>query len=92
LRAALSTQYFERKDSAVAKEAVGFAGDIRPLFREKDVSSMSGAFDLSSYEDVRANADAIYQRLADGSMPCDGPWAAEHVQRFRTWIDTGYAQ
>jgi hypothetical protein len=53
---------------------------------------MSSAFDLSSYEDVRANAEAIYQRLADGSMPCDGPWASVHVQRFRTWIDTGYAQ
>jgi hypothetical protein len=92
LRAALSTQYFERKDSAVAQEAVGFAGDIRPLFREKDVSSMSGAFDLSSYEDVRANADAIYERLAAGTMPCDGAWPDEDVERFRTWIDTGYGE
>jgi hypothetical protein len=75
----------------VTQEAVGFGDDIRPLFREKDVSSMSFAFNLSLYEDVRANAEAIYQRLADGSMPCDGPWSAEHVQRFRTWIDTGYA-
>jgi hypothetical protein len=92
LRAALSTQYFERKDSAVAQEAVGFAGDIRPLFREKDVSSMSGAFDLSSYEDVRANADAIYERLAAGTMPCDRAWPDEDVERFRTWIDAGYAE
>jgi hypothetical protein len=75
----------------VAQEAVGFERDIRPLFREGDVNSMSFAFDLSSYEDVRGSADKIYGRLSDGSMPCDGNWSAEHVQRFRTWIDTGCA-
>lgn len=75
----------------MAQEAVGFERDIRPLFRVRDINSMSFAFDFSSYQDVRANADKIYGRLADGSMPCDGRWPAEHVQRFRTWIDTGYA-
>jgi hypothetical protein len=75
----------------MAQELVGYGSDIRPLFRELDVSSMSGAFDLSSYEDVRANAEAIYQYLSAGTMPCDGAWPAEHVQRFRTWMDTGYA-
>jgi hypothetical protein len=75
----------------VAEEPAGFERDIRPLFREGDIESMSFAFDLASYEDVRANADQIYQRLADGSMPCDGRWPAEQVQRFRTWIDTGFA-
>jgi hypothetical protein len=35
------------------EEAVGYGRDIRPLFREKDVSSMSFAFDLQSYDDVR---------------------------------------
>jgi hypothetical protein len=68
---------------------VTFARDIRPLFRDRDIRSMSFAFDLSSYEGVRANAEAIYGRLADGTMPCDGPWPAENVARFRTWIDTG---
>jgi hypothetical protein len=75
----------------VAQEAVGFERDIRPLFREGDINSMSFAFDLSSYQDVRANAEQIYRRLAEGSMPCDGKWAADQVQRFRTWIDTGLA-
>jgi hypothetical protein len=68
---------------------ITFAQDIRPLFRERDIKSMSFAFDLSSYEDVRVNAEAIYEKLAEGSMPCDGRWAAEDVQRFRTWIDGG---
>jgi hypothetical protein len=70
-------------------EEVGFAQDIRPLFRDGDVRSMSFAFDLSSYEDARANAEAIYGRLADGTMPCDRPWPSEDVERFRAWIDAG---
>jgi hypothetical protein len=68
---------------------VTYARDIRPLFRDGDIRSMSFAFDLSSYEDVRANAPAIYQQLAAGTMPCDQPWSAEDVQRFRAWIDNG---
>jgi hypothetical protein len=70
-------------------EQVSYERDIRPLFRDRDVSSMSFAFDLASYDDVRGNAQAIYERLADGSMPCDGSWPAENVERFRTWIDNG---
>jgi hypothetical protein len=66
-----------------------FERDIRPLFRPEDVNSMSFAFDLASYEDVRANAEAIYERLADGSMPCDARWPVEQVERFRAWIDSG---
>ncbi len=27
--------------------------------------------------------------VADGSMPCDGAWSSEHVQRFRAWMDAG---
>ena len=72
------------------QEAVGYEHNIRPLFREKDVSSMSKAFDLASYDDVRANADKILAKLADGSMPCDGPWPEERVELFRRWADAGY--
>ena len=50
---------------------------------------MSFAFDLSSYEEVRENAEEIYGRLADGTMPCDVPWPEEDVERFRAWIDGG---
>jgi hypothetical protein len=70
-------------------DRVTYEQDIRQLFRDRDIQSMSFAFDLSSYEDVRANAEAIYERLAAGSMPCDGRWPAEDVERFRTWIDNG---
>jgi hypothetical protein len=68
---------------------VSFASDIRPLFRRDDAEAMSWAFDLASYEDVKENAEAIHERLAEGSMPCDDPWPDEQVQRFRDWIDAG---
>jgi hypothetical protein len=69
-----------------------FERDIKPLFRDDDVESMEFAFDLRSYEEVTANAEDIYERLEDGSMPCDGEWPQERVQLFRDWIDTGLAQ
>jgi hypothetical protein len=72
--------------------AVTYEQDIRPLFRDGDIKSMSFAFDLSSYDDVRENAEAIYERLADGTMPCDGAWASDDVERFRRWIDDGSRQ
>jgi hypothetical protein len=68
-----------------------FERDIRPLFRQEDVDSMLFAFDLRSYDDVREYAEEIYDRLADGSMPCDGEWPQAQVERFRAWIDAGMA-
>ena len=56
---------------------LGFETDIKPLFREKDRQAMRRAFDLWSYDDVVAHADAITQRLSDGTMPCDDAWPYE---------------
>jgi hypothetical protein len=71
---------------------VGFAKDIKPLFREKDRNAMHGAFDLWSYEDVLSHSDAIGQRLKDGTMPCDGSWPDEHVALFERWLGGGRAE
>ena len=71
------------------QEAVGYERDVRPLFREKDVSEMSWAFDLASYDNVRANAGKILERLSNGSMPCDGAWPDERIELFRGWVDAG---
>jgi ferredoxin-NADP reductase len=67
-----------------------FARDIRPLFRDKDVDEMRFAFDLSAYDDVKNNASGIYDRLVDGSMPCDRQWSAERIALFRQWMDESY--
>ena len=70
---------------------MSFAQDIRPMFRDEDVQEMTGIanFDLSKYEDVRAHAADIYDRVADGSMPCDGGWSKEQVAKFKQWMDEG---
>jgi hypothetical protein len=73
----------------VPPEAPSYERDIRPLFRPDDVETMSFAFDLSSYDDVREYAEDIYERVAEGTMPCDRAWPAERVQLFRAWIDAG---
>jgi hypothetical protein len=52
---------------------------------------MRYAFDLSHHEDVKANADGIYERMADGTMPCDGAWPADQIALFRRWVDEGSA-
>jgi hypothetical protein len=70
---------------------LSFERDILPLFRAQDIDAMSFAVDLSSYEDVCKNAEEIHSRLADGTMPCDGPWSEEDVERVRRWIEAGMA-
>lgn len=72
-------------------ESVSFEADIRPLFRQRDINAMKSHFDLSLYDDVKANADAIYAELSGGSMPCDGAWPQSQVELFKSWMDGGYA-
>jgi hypothetical protein len=68
-----------------------FAKDIMPLFREKDRSSMRNRFDLWSCRDVRDNGAAILEALRAGTMPCDGTWSSDKVDRFARWIGSGMA-
>ncbi len=74
-----------------AEGKLSFSRDIRPLFRDKDISSMKhfGGFDLSSHADVSTYSAEILQRLRSGSMPCDGAWPSSDVARFGQWIDDG---
>jgi hypothetical protein len=59
--------------------APSFETDIKPLFRERDRGAMLRAFDLWSYEDVKANADRILAAVRSGAMPCDRRWPEEQV-------------
>ena len=70
-------------------ESLSFEGHIKPLFREQDRASMTFAFDLWSHEDVSRHADAILNRLQEGTMPCDGAWPPERVATFERWIAAG---
>lgn len=71
---------------------VTFANDIKPLFREKDRSSMLGRFDLWSLDDVKENAHRILGALRGRSMPCDGAWSDERINLFAEWIDGGMSE
>jgi len=72
---------------------VSFAKDIRPLFTKTDIDHMDYYCDLSNYEDVKANSTEILSRLRgeDGPvMPPEnagGPWSAERIALFQSWID-----
>jgi hypothetical protein len=74
---------------SAADERVSFEHHIKPLFRSEDYESMAWAFDLSSYDEVKDHATAILERLREGSMPCDGEWPEEQVERFQQWTETG---
>ena len=51
---------------------------------------MTFAFDLWSYDDVRAHAAGILDRLRNGTMPCDGAWPPDRIAVFRRWTETGF--
>ena len=68
---------------------MSFESDIRPLFRESDRAEMEWAFDLWDYDDVKENAEAILDRMEDGSMPCDDPWPEDRIEVFRKWLSEG---
>lgn len=69
--------------------AVGFEAHIRPLFRRRDRDSMRFALDLWSCDEVREHAEEVHERVANGSMPCDGRWPEDWVATLRRWIDSG---
>jgi len=75
--------------AVLMNQKVSYKKDIRPLFNDRDISSMMFKFDLSKYEDVRDNADAIYQVLASKKMPCYGGWSDDNIALFGKWIEQG---
>jgi hypothetical protein len=70
-------------------DAVSYAADVKPLFRQRDRGSMQSHFDLWSYDDVREHAPAILAQLEAGTMPCDGAWPADRVDIVRRWLAQG---
>ena len=60
---------------------------VTALFRPRDVKAMARFFDLGSLVDVRAHADAIWERVEAGNMPCDRMWDEHELELFRRWMD-----
>jgi hypothetical protein len=72
-------------------ECVSFEKDIVPVFRQFR-ASMMWRFDLTKYEDVKSNADAIYDQISQNGMPPPPypPLTDEQVQTFKMWMNEGF--
>jgi len=74
-----------------------FQAEILPLFTERDIHAMSKAFNLGKYEEVRAHAAVIYDRIrgiGGAVMPPpppkgEGPWAQSRIELFAKWMAEG---
>jgi hypothetical protein len=74
-----------------------FQKDIRPLFTERDICGMIKGFNLASYDEVKAHAAAIYDRIrgiGGAVMPPpppkgEGPWAQTRIELFAKWMADG---
>ena len=65
---------------------------VRRLFTGIDIAAMRHlGHPLDDYDYVARNANVLYARLADGSMPPPpfGPWQAAQLAVFKGWIDAG---
>jgi hypothetical protein len=72
---------------------VSFDKDIKPLMTEVDREHMTFMFDLWSYNDVKDNADDIYDAVSSGRMPppvTGNRWSKDKVDLFKQWMDGGY--
>ena len=75
-----------------------FQADIRPLFTERDIQGMIKGFNLASYDDVKAHATAIYDRIrgiGGAVMPPppprgEGPWPLSRIELFAKWMADGF--
>lgn len=76
-----------------ASAPLSFARDIRPMFTNMDVDHMKKAMDLSDRDSVFQHAAAIYEAVANGSMPpasCGEPrWTPDMCERFKEWQAQG---
>jgi hypothetical protein len=78
-------------------ERTSFEADIRPLFTEPDIQGMSKGFNLASYDEVKAHAAAIYDRIrgiGGAVMPPppprgEGPWPQSRIELFAKWMEDG---
>ena len=77
--------------------STSFQADIRPLFTERDVQGMIKGFDLASYDEVKAHAAAVYDRIrgiGGAVMPPppprgEGPWPQSRIDLFAKWVADG---
>jgi hypothetical protein len=75
-----------------APAVLTYAHDIRPLFRDGDITCMARRGIMLgdvNWMCVLANANKVYGALSSGSMPPDDAWPQDRIDRFKAWIDGG---
>ena len=82
--------------------ATRYDKDILPLFRPQDIQCMARArvlldqaeWMLDPAGDARfadhAHARLVGEKLANKSMPPDGPWSADQIALFLDWMAGGF--
>lgn len=70
--------------------AVSFSKDIMPIFNQFK-GQMMWRFDLTNYNQVKANATIILGRIDGGGMPPPpfDPLPFDQIQLFQQWINEG---
>jgi hypothetical protein len=72
---------------------VTWTNDIQKLFTQPQIDCMQSVprpIDLSSYDDVKANAQDILSAVSTGYMPKGGPrWTPDMVNTFGCWVQQG---
>jgi hypothetical protein len=79
------------------RKGTSFEADILPLFTQRDIQGMSKAFNLASYDEVKAHAAAILDRIrgiGGAVMPPpppkgEGPWPQSRIDLFAKWVADG---
>lgn len=69
---------------------VSFANDISPIFKQYQ-GQMMWRFDLTSYDQVKENAELIWGRIDGGGMPPPPfqPFSADFLATYKAWMAAG---
>jgi hypothetical protein len=69
-----------------------YTHDIRPLFRDGDISCMARRRVMladAKWMCVPKNANDVYAAISSGDMPPDSPWPQDRIALFKAWMDGG---
>ena len=71
---------------------VSFADDVMPFLKQFQ-GPMMWRFDLTNYDQMKANAQIIYNRISDPNNPMPPPpyppLSLEQITTFKAWMDGG---
>ena len=75
-----------------APAALTYSHDIRPLFRDMDITCMGPRgkhLDDVAWMCTPANAQRVFNAVSAHRMPPDAAWPPERIALFKQWMDQG---